>query len=136
MIGPGATRRIDSSGYGCGVLVADIHHVSLNVSDTERALTFYRDVLGMVSLPRPDFPFAGAWLDAGNGRQVHLIEATVPTDLGQHMAFRVADIEAAIAHLRAAGVETPDAAPVGATGIRQTFVVDPDGNRIEFTQPA
>ena len=118
------------------MLIADIHHVSLNVTDTELALTFYRDVLGMVSLPRPDFPFAGAWLDAGNGRQVHLIEAKVPTDLGQHMAFQVADIEAAIERLRAAGVETPDATPVGSTGIRQTFVLDPDGNRIEFTQPA
>jgi catechol 2,3-dioxygenase-like lactoylglutathione lyase family enzyme len=48
----------------------------------------------------------------------------------------VVDIEAVIAHLRAAGVEASDAAPVGATGIRQTFVLDPDGNRVEFTQPA
>lgn len=118
------------------MLIADIHHVSLNVSDVERALTFYRDVLGMEPLQRPNFPFGGAWLDAGNGRQVHLIEAKVPTDLGQHMAFLVADLDAAIEQLRAAGVDTPDATPVGATGIRQTFVADPDGNRIEFTQPA
>lgn len=118
------------------MLIADIHHVSLNVTETERALTFYSDVLGMAALPRPDFPFGGAWLDAGNGRQVHLIEAKVPSDLGQHMAFRVADIDAVIEQLRAAGVDTPDATQVGSTGIRQTFVLDPDGNRIEFTQPA
>ena len=62
------------------MLVADIHHVSLNVSDTERSLAFYRDVLGMAELPRPDFSFGGAWLDAGNGRQVHLIEAEVPVE--------------------------------------------------------
>jgi glyoxylase I family protein len=118
------------------VLVVDIHHVSLNVSDTERSLTFYRDVLGLPVLPRPNFPFGGAWLDAGNGRQVHLIEANVPTDLGQHIAFQVGDIDSVIEQLRQAGVETPDATPVGATGIRQTFVLDPDGNRLEFTQPA
>lgn len=122
--------------YLGGVLVADIHHVSLNVSDTEQALAFYRDVLGMAPLPRPSFPFGGAWLDAGNGRQVHLIEAKVPADLGQHVAFRVTDIDAVIESLRSAGVDTPDATSVGDTGIRQTFVLDPDRNRIEFTQPA
>ncbi len=118
------------------MLVADIHHVSLNVTDTGRSLTLYRDLLGMSVLPRPNFPFGGAWLDAGGGRQVHLIEAAVPADLGQHMAFRVVDIDVVIERLRSAGVEVPDATPVGATGIRQTFVLDPDGNRLEFTQPA
>lgn len=118
------------------MLVTGIHHVSLNVTDTERALTFYRDVLGMADLERPNFPFGGAWLDAGGGRQVHLVEARVPGDLGQHIAFEVADLDAVIEQLRGAGVDTPDARPVGATGIRQTFVLDPDGNRIEFTQPS
>ena len=128
-------RRVDLA-YRCVVLVADIHHVSLNVSDTERALAFYRDVLGMATLPRPDFSFGGAWLDAGNGRQIHLIEADVPGDHGQHVAFRVDDVDAVVAALRAAGVEVRDPKPVGGTPIRQTFTHDPDGNLLEFTQPA
>ena len=118
------------------MLVADIHHVSLNVSDAERALSFYRDVLGLAPLPRPDFPFGGAWLDVGNGRQIHLIEAPVPADLGQHFAFRVDDIDASVASLRECGVEVPDAFAVGDTAHRQTFFSDPDGNRIELNQPA
>ncbi|MEJ7799312.1 MAG: VOC family protein [Ilumatobacter sp.] len=118
------------------MLVADIHHVSLNVSDTETALRFYRDVLGMGVLERPDFGFAGAWLDAGNGRQLHLIAASVPPDTGQHIAFCVDDIVAVITELRAAGIDVPDDRSVPGTAIRQTFVSDPDGNRIEFTQPA
>jgi len=118
------------------MLVADIHHVSLNVSDTEVALRFYRDVLGLREMERPAFGFGGAWLDAGHGRQVHLIEADVPADVGQHMAFRVDDIDAVIVELRAAGIDVPDARAVTGTSIRQTFVRDPDGNRIEFTQPA
>lgn len=117
------------------MLFADIHHVSLNVSDTTRALVFYRDVLGMRELPRPDFPFGGAWLDAGAGRQVHLIEADVPPDQGQHVAFRVASMDATIAELRSSGCDVGDAREVGDTGILQTFVFDPDGNRLEFTQP-
>ncbi len=117
------------------MLVADIHHVSLNVSDTERALTFYRDILGMAVLPRPDFSFGGAWLDAGNGSQIHLIEGDVPPNLGQHVAFRVDDVEAVIARLRQAGVEVSEAKNVGDTTIRQAFGRDPDGNLLEFSQP-
>jgi glyoxylase I family protein len=122
--------------YGGSVLVADIHHVSLNVSDTGRALGFYRDVLGMSLLARPDFSFGGAWLDAGNGRQIHLIEAEVPAHHGQHVAFRVDDVDAVVAALRAAGVDVRDPKPVGGTAMRQTFTHDPDGNLLEFTQPA
>lgn len=118
------------------MLIADIHHVSLNVTDTERALGFYRDVLGMALLDRPDFGFRGAWLDAGNGRQVHLIETDqVPPDVGQHFAFRVDDIDDVVAEVRAAGYRVPDATSVGGTAARQTFVIDPDGNRVEFNQP-
>ena len=116
------------------MLLADIHHVSLNVTDTERALGFYRDVLGMGQLARPDFAFGGAWLDAGGGRQVHLIEADVPDDRGQHVAFRVDSVDDTISALRSAGLTVGDARPVGETGIRQTFVHDPDGNLIEFTE--
>ena len=118
------------------MLVADIHHVSINVSDTERALEFYEGILGMAVLPRPDFGFGGAWLDAGNGRQIHLIEGDVPPSLGQHVAFRVDDVDATVAQLRAAGVDVSDAKPVGDTTIRQAFTQDPDGNLIEFSQPS
>lgn len=116
--------------------VVGIHHVSLNIADTERSLKFYESLLGLNVLPRPDFGFGGAWLDAGGGRQIHLIEAAAPPDLGQHVALEVADIDSAVAVLRAAGVETPDPAQIGETAGRQTFVNDPDGNRVELTQPA
>jgi len=119
------------------VLVADIHHVSLNVTDTERALGFYRDLLGLRPLARPDLDFDGAWLDAGHGRQIHLIETTtVPADVGQHFAFLVDDIDQVVAAVRAAGYDVPDAKVVRGGVARQTFVLDPDGNRVEFNQPS
>ena len=118
------------------MLVADIHHVSLNVTDTERALGFYRDVLGLALLDRPAFAFNGAWLDAGNGRQVHLIETdAVPSDVGQHFAFLVDDIDGVVAAVRAAGYSVPDPKTVQGGVARQTFVLDPDGNRVEFNEP-
>jgi catechol 2,3-dioxygenase-like lactoylglutathione lyase family enzyme len=113
---------------------AGIHHVSINVADVDAAIRFYTDVLGLTQRDdRPDFGFPGAWLDAGP-QQLHLIGAAVPPPLGQHLALRVDDLDAAIAELRDEGVEVSDASPVG-TG-RQAFLSDPSGNQVELHQPA
>ncbi len=118
------------------MLISGIHHVSLNVTDTDRALRFYRDLLGLPQVARPDFGIPGAWLDAGSGRQVHLIETDqVPPDVGQHVAFRVDDLPGVIETVRAAGYTVTDPVPVGDTGMMQAFANDADGNRVEFTQP-
>ncbi len=109
-----------------------IHHVSINVTDVEAGVRFYTDVLGGVRrTDRPDFAFAGAWIDVG-GQQLHLIEAPVPQHLGQHFAVRVADLDSAVSELRAAGVDVSVPVAVG-TG-RQAFTADPDGNGVELHQ--
>jgi glyoxylase I family protein len=109
-----------------------VHHVSVNVSDADASIAFYTDVLGgRVRGDRPDFGFGGAWIDLG-GTQVHLIEAAVPPNLGQHFAVLVDDVDAAVEDLRALGLEVADAVVVGPD--RQTFIEDPDGNVIEIHQ--
>ena len=115
--------------------IADIHHVSINVTDVATSEAFYVDVLGLGVLPRPAFSFPGRWLDAGAGRQVHLIETDrIPADVGQHFAFRVNDLDQLCAHLEARGVDVTEPKPVGAG--RQSFFHDPDGNRLEIYQAA
>jgi len=109
-----------------------LHHVSINVADVEDARRFYVDVLGAAERSdRPDFGFGGAWLDVGQ-QQLHLIEASVPEDRGQHLALLVDDLDGAIAELRADGVDVSDPSPVG-TG-RQAFTHDPSGNLVELHQ--
>jgi catechol 2,3-dioxygenase-like lactoylglutathione lyase family enzyme len=111
-----------------------VHHVSINVRDATESVAFYTDVLGLaVRDDRPDFAFGGAWLDLG-GEQVHLIEAPLPDDIGQHFAIRVADIDAAVAELRRRGVEVSDPKPVASS--RQCFLHDPSGNLIELHEPS
>jgi glyoxylase I family protein len=111
-----------------------VHHVSINVADVDAARSFYVDVLGLsLRTDRPDFGFGGAWLDVG-AQQVHLIEAPGPDDRGQHFALQVADLDATIHELRAAGTDVSDASPVG-TG-RQAFLHDPSGNLVELHQPS
>lgn len=111
-----------------------IHHVSINVPDTEAALHFYVDVLGLAERSdRPDFGIGGAWLDAG-GQQVHLIQAETPPAMGQHFALLVDDLDAVVDELRGKGFEVSDPSPVGPG--RQSFTRDPAGNMVELNQPS
>ena len=109
-----------------------VHHVSVNVSNPERSIAFYTDVLGgTLRTDRPDFDFGGAWIDLGTA-QVHLIESDVPPNLGQHFAILIDDVDGAVRELRAKGYEVEDARVVGPD--RQTFITDPDGNSVELHQ--
>jgi len=109
-----------------------VHHISLNVNDVGAASAFYTDVLGLtLRADRPDFPFAGVWLDVGD-QQIHLIEAVVPADRGQHVALQVADLAAAVEELRAHGIEVSEPRPV--VNVLQSFLHDPAGNRIELDE--
>ena len=116
-------------------MLRGVHHVSLNVSDVGASGTFYVDVLGLTPIPRPDFGFPGAWFELPDGRQLHLIEvAGWRAPEGQHVAFRVEDVEATAAWLRDRGADVTDPFTVPGAG-RQAFLEDPDGNVIELNEP-
>ncbi len=110
-----------------------VHHVSLNVSDLDETVAFYTDVLGLPLLERPELRVDGRWLGLPDGRELHLLASDVPADQGQHFAFEVDDVDAAIAHLDAAGHRTSKPGVIDGV-CRQTFCVDPSGNRVEFNQ--
>jgi glyoxylase I family protein len=112
-----------------------VDHVAINVSDVPGAIAFYTETLGLVqNHTRPDFGFPGAWLDTANGQQVHLIQAEVPKNVGQHFALVFDDLDAAVSELRTRGLQVSDPIPVGTTGRRQAFTTDPYGNGIELHQ--
>jgi catechol 2,3-dioxygenase-like lactoylglutathione lyase family enzyme len=109
-----------------------VHHVSVNVRDVDEAVSFYTDVLGGVARDdRPDLGIAGAWINLGT-QQVHLLEAPVPSNLGQHFAIQVADLDVVVEELRSKGFVVGDPGEVGEN--RQTFIEDPSGNVIELHQ--
>ena len=112
-----------------------LDHVAINVPDVPGAVAFYTQQLGLVQNDtRPDFDFPGAWLDTAGGQQVHLIEATVPENVGQHFALVFDDLAAVVDELRSRGLEVTDWVDVGNTGRRQAFTTDPWGNAIELHQ--
>ena len=123
--------------------ITTLHHVAVCVTDIVRSKRFYGEVLGLREVGRPAFPFGGAWYELGDGRQLHLIvheqprtlRGTTEIDLRDgHLAFGVADYEAAVEYLRAAGVDCV-IRPDNVTPWKQVYVTDPDGNVIELNAP-
>jgi glyoxylase I family protein len=117
-----------------------IHHASVIVADTARALAFYVDVLGMeVDASRPELGFPGAWLKVGDGQQIHLLELPDP-DAGnarpqhagrdRHTALRLRGLDSIQQRLERYGIPFTRSR----SGRRALFCHDPDGNGIELIE--
>jgi len=116
-----------------------IHHASLIVADTARALRFYCDLLGLrIDNTRPDLGYPGAWLQVGT-EQIHLLELPNPDPVAgrpahggrdRHLALLVDDLDALAHALESAGV----AFTRSRSGRRALFCRDPDGNALELIE--
>ena len=123
-----------------------ILHTMLRVSDLQRSIAFYTEILGMRLLRQQDYPdgkFTLAFVGYADESEAAAIELTynygVETyELGTafgHIAVAVPDAAAACNAMRARGGKVVrEAGPMkhGSTVI--AFVEDPDGYKIELIQ--
>jgi len=147
-------------------LIVGVHHHGVTVSDLDRAIRFYHDVLGLELVSEPSPVFGGPALGPATGvpaaslRQVclaagddivELIEwATPPAPDGapfplhalgaQHLALRVSDLNSIVESLTAAGTRFfsgPNAVDDGVlAGWRWVYFADPDGISVELVEIA
>lgn len=128
----------------------DFQHTTVSVTDVDKSLAFYRDLLGFPVLGRLNYDNAVGlvidFLDIGNNAILEIFSFTKEpvkpselifddTQLGmRHMAFKVRSVDATAARLKKAGVEfTLD--PTDATGgVRIAFFKDPDGALVEILE--
>jgi catechol 2,3-dioxygenase-like lactoylglutathione lyase family enzyme len=124
-----------------------VEHLLVLSDDIDATRDFYRDVLGLHEGERPPLEFPGHWLYIGDFARVHVAErdayaahaATLglsvpdPAEGGpvDHIAFAADDYEEIAARLREAGVDAVENS-IPAAGLRQLFVEDPNGLRIEI----
>jgi len=119
------------------VKVTSFRHVSVNSNGTalDAMVAFYRDVLGLADLPRPDIPGVPGHWHAVDDQQLHLVGAAPsggPIDpTGHHFCVGVDDLDEAVAEL-----EARDIAYVRALqgDVVQIWIADPAGNTIELQQ--
>jgi catechol 2,3-dioxygenase-like lactoylglutathione lyase family enzyme len=140
-------------------------HTGITVSNLERSLAFWRDVLGFElshtahqtgELAREITGVAGAELKlavlkAPGGHKIELLEYLAPPDRTKHtdlrpcdvgsvhVALMVNDLNAVLQRIVASGWKTagkPQTLQSGPNaGKRVVYVRDPDGTTIEFMQP-
>jgi catechol 2,3-dioxygenase-like lactoylglutathione lyase family enzyme len=121
--------------------VRRLDHVNIQTTQLENMVAWYRDILGMRTGPRPDFPFPGVWLYADDTAVIHLVGQSGDPAVGSevklklehfaltatgHVAFEKTLSKGAIQHQRFVMDEI---------GLIQFHLRDPDGNHvhIDFT---
>ena len=119
-----------------------IHHTAIIASDYQSAKAFYVEKLGLPVLSERYRPDRGDWkidLRVGNS-QIELFvipsappRPSYPEARGlRHLAFRVADMAAAVRELEEKGIPCEPVRTDPATGCRFTFFKDPDGLPLEL----
>lgn len=118
------------------MLLLNIHHTAIAVADLDAAVESFKEQYGVEPLYREIVESQGVAeaMIAVGGSHVQLLQPLGPdTPVGRflerngegihHLAFQVADIEAALAHLKAQGATLVDVEPrIGGGGQRIAFV--------------
>jgi len=119
------------------------HHVAVIVSDYAVSKAFYCDVLGLDVLAENFREERGSWkldlaLDDGGQLELFSFSASPPRPSTpeacglRHLAFRVDNLDAAIAELEGRGVPLEPVRIDEFTGKRFAFFKDPDGLPLEL----
>ncbi len=115
-------------------MIQGLDHVNVRTINLEATVQFYQELLELQTGPRPPLASAGVWLYAGEKPLIHVsVVSELPTGESalNHFALLITDYDAMRRrlldhHLSFQEVETP------AWGMRQIFVQDPNGVRIEL----
>ena len=118
--------------------IMSLNHASFIVTNTEASLVFYRDILGLQQVDRPDLGFPGAWLQLGT-QQIHLLELDNPDPTtgrpthggrDRHIALNALALAPVQEALTKAGIVYT----MSMSGRRAMFCRDFDGNTVELIE--
>ena len=121
-------------------------HTMLRVTNLDKSLKFYCDVLDMKLIRRKDYPegrFTLAFVGYGDERDSTVVELTHNWDTERyemggaygHIALGVADVYATCDRIKARGGKVVrEAGPMKGGKTVLAFVEDPDGYKVEILQ--
>ena len=123
--------------------ITKLHHVAIICSDYACSKRFYTEVLGLPVITETYRAARDSYkldLALPDGSQIELFSfpgapprPSYPEAQGlRHLAFGVADVQAAAARLQAQGIEVEPIRIDEITGQRFTFFADPDGLPLEL----
>lgn len=124
-------------------MITGLTHAAVKVTDIDRSLDFYINILGLSEqfrIPRPDGPPWLVYLKVAEGQFIELFPgANAPHSSPEsaavvHICLQVDDIHQTYRELTDRGLQTRGEPTMGADNSWQFWTSDPDGNPIEFHQ--
>ncbi len=122
-----------------------LFHIAIKTSDLEATRAFWRDVIGLREIARPDFGFPGAWLacpQPGGQAIIHVYaggpalgpSVTAPRGSAaiDHISLSCSGYRDYVARFRRARLPFREFVVPGTT-LWQLFVYDPSGVQLELT---
>ena len=125
-------------------MISRLLHTRSRVSDLEKTVSFYRDVLGLTEVRRSESPRGSklVFLKAPESEEeIEICEyaASGPVQVGPdltHLAFEVTDLAAFAEHAAAKGYPLSDGPHRTSSGSLIAFLDAPDGYEVELIQKA
>jgi lactoylglutathione lyase len=118
-----------------------LNHIAVYVNNLHTSTAFYRDVIGLDTIPEPFHDGKHTWFSVGPKSHLHLIEGATGTavhDKNNHLCFSVPSVDAFITRLNKANIPyedwpgKPQSVQLRVDGVKQIYFKDPDGYWIEI----
>lgn len=118
-----------------------LNHVALYVLDLQKSAGFYKNIIGLESIPEPFHDGRHEWFRIGEHSQLHLIggaKSVSSHDKDSHLCFSVSSMDDFIQNLNKNKVDYenwPGEANKITTrtdGVKQIYFKDPDGYWVEI----
>ena len=119
---------------------ATLNHTAIYVVDAQKSVVFYKQILGLDTIPEPFHDGKHAWFRTGPGLALHIIEGAPAKKeyyKNQHTCFSVGSVQDFITLLQKNNItwEDRDGTKMAVTtrldGVKQIWLQDPDGYWIE-----
>jgi lactoylglutathione lyase len=118
-----------------------LNHIALYVVDLKKSTDFYKDFIGLDTIPEPFHDGRHTWFAIGPKSHLHVIQgakAVTPHDMNSHLCFAVPDVQVYVDKLQKANMNYVNAGgeakkvTLRVDGVKQVYFQDPDGYWIEI----
>ena len=119
---------------------ARVNHIAFSVHDLQRSTNFYRQLIGLDTIPEPFHDGRHTWFAIGDISHLHLIQNPGPIttpDKNTHLCFSVASVDNFVQKLVKAGIPYEDwqgkksSITIRVDKVKQVYLQDPDGYWLE-----
>lgn len=126
--------------YRSNTTKATLNHLALYVHDLSASTGFYKNVIGLDTIPEPFHDGKHTWFQISEHGNLHLIAGNVKDQKhikDTHLCFSVPSVDDFIARLNKAGVKyeswqgESQKPTLRVDGVKQIYFQDPDGYWIE-----